>query len=95
MACGLAVVITQIGAEKFASHSARLKSLTRGMSRALPGGRRVIEDVEYRKRLATVGRDVSQWFQWQPAIERMERLLLAVPTDSRRPAVPATESTCA
>jgi glycosyltransferase involved in cell wall biosynthesis len=76
MACGLAVVTTQPGAEEFAMHGATAEIVEpRDVASIARGLQRVIDDPEYRAALATSGRDMAQRFSWQRSVDRMESLL--------------------
>lgn len=78
MACGLAVVSTQLGAEEFVTHGTTAEVVEpRNVESIARGLRRVIDDVDYRATLAANGRDTAQRFSWQRSVERMESLLFA------------------
>jgi glycosyltransferase involved in cell wall biosynthesis len=77
MACGLAVVATQTGAEEFAQHDVTAEIVTaRDVASIAAGLRRLVEDPHRRARLAQAGRDIAQRFSWPQAIAGMEGILL-------------------
>jgi glycosyltransferase involved in cell wall biosynthesis len=78
MACGLAVVTTQPGAEEFATHGATAEIVEpRNVASIARGLQRVIDDPDYRAALATNGRTEAQRFSWQRSVDRRESLLFA------------------
>jgi glycosyltransferase involved in cell wall biosynthesis len=77
MACGLAVVTTQTGAEEFAHRDVTAEIVeARDVGSIAAGLRRLIEDPQRRARLAHAGRDIAQRFSWLQAVARMEAILL-------------------
>jgi len=84
MACGLAVITTQPGTEEFALHGRTAEIVQpRDVNSIAAGLRRLIDDAEYRCRLADNGRLEAQRFSWTHAVDRMEKLLLEPdPTDA-------------
>jgi glycosyltransferase involved in cell wall biosynthesis len=78
MACGLAVVTTQPGAEEFAKPGATAEIVEpRNVESIARGLQRVIDDPDYRAALAANGRDTARRFSWQRSVDRMESLLFA------------------
>ena len=85
MACGLAVVTTQTGAEEFAQHDVTAEIVAaRDVASIAAGLRRLIEDPQRRARLAHAGREVARRLSWPQAVARMEAILLASPGPVRR-----------
>jgi glycosyltransferase involved in cell wall biosynthesis len=76
MACGLAVVATQSGAEEFAVRDSTAEIVeARDVASIAAGLRRLIEDPQRRTRLAQAGREMSRRFSWEQSVARMEGIL--------------------
>jgi glycosyltransferase involved in cell wall biosynthesis len=77
MACGLAVVATQTGAEEFAQHDVTAEIVVaRDVASIAAGLRRLVEDPQRRARLAHAGRDAARRHSWPQALAKMEAILL-------------------
>ena len=76
MACGLAVVATQTGAEEFAQHDVTAEIVAaRDVASIAAGLRRLVEDPQRRARLAHAGREAAHRLSWPQAVARMEAIL--------------------
>jgi glycosyltransferase involved in cell wall biosynthesis len=77
MACGLPVITTQPGTEEFARAGDTAEVVRPNDVASIAAGlQRLIENREYRSRLARNGWLISREFSWDAAVTRMEQVLL-------------------
>lgn len=77
MACGLAVVTTKLGTEEFAINGETAEVVqARNPSAIAAGLKRLIQDIEYRDRVARKGRLKSTEFQWDKSVGRLESIVV-------------------
>jgi glycosyltransferase involved in cell wall biosynthesis len=78
MACGLAVITTQLGTEEYASHGKTAEIVQPKNPQSIAEGIiKLVRDEGYRLRIASAGNQVSREFQWDKSIQRFEHILLS------------------
>jgi glycosyltransferase involved in cell wall biosynthesis len=77
MACGLAVITTQLGTEEYAAHGRTAEIVQPKDPQSIADGIvKLVRDKDYRFRLATAGNQASREFQWDRSVDRLESILL-------------------
>jgi len=83
MACGLAVITTQVGTEEYASHGLSAHIVEpRDVSSISDGLVRLVTDTAYRNTLSAQGEAVAQEHTWSRSIATMEAILSEIINDT-------------
>jgi glycosyltransferase involved in cell wall biosynthesis len=78
MACGLPVVTTKFGTEEYARDADTAQIVEARDPESIAAGLvKLIEDVDYRCRLARNGQEMARRFTWDNAVDRMEQIVLS------------------
>jgi glycosyltransferase involved in cell wall biosynthesis len=77
MACGVAVITTQFGTEDYARHAETAEVVEARRPDSIAAGLlKLIEDPEYRFRIATAGNQISKEFSWENSVKRLESIVM-------------------
>ena len=77
MACGLAVVTTQMGTEEYAMHGITAEIVEPKDPESIAKGlMKLIQDQDYRRRIAEAGNEKAREFTWDVSVRRLEGILL-------------------
>jgi glycosyltransferase involved in cell wall biosynthesis len=78
MACGLPVVTTRLGTEEYAKDADTAQIVEARDPESIAAGLvKLIEDSDYRRRLARNGQAMARRFTWESAVNRMEQIVLS------------------
>ena len=78
MACGLPVITTQYGTEDYAFHEETAHIVAAKSPESIAEGIvRLVNDTDYRTRLAQNGLSISRNFTWEKSVQTMESILLS------------------